>query len=77
MNEQKATDEHLKRKENLRNFDLTVDEIRLQRTIDSMTNMVRHIEDIDPYSARIKSIRSSISALNEKLEELRDNTLIR
>lgn len=77
MNEPKMSDEPEKKKHNLRNFDLTVDEIRLTRTIDSMTTMVKHIEDLDPHSTRVKNIRSNIRALEEQLEDLRDNTLIR
>lgn len=77
MNEENTSVEASKSKGNLRNFDLTVDEIRLEKTINSMTTMVKHIEDIDPHSDRIKSIRSNIRALKEKLDELRDNTLIR
>ncbi len=62
---------------NLRNFNLTVDEIRLQRTIDSMTSMVKHIEVLDPQSERVRTIRRNIRSLQSKLEDLRENTLIR
>lgn len=66
-----------KKSGNLRNFDLSVDEIRLQRTIESMSKMVRHIEEIEPQSPRVKHIHVSIRELQERLDELRDNTLIR
>lgn len=62
---------------NLRNFDLTVDEIRLMKTIDSMTKMVKKIEQLEPQSPRVKNIHSSIRKLQEQLDDIRDNTLIR
>ncbi len=65
-----------KEKNNLRNFDLTVDEIRLMKSIDEMTNTVSKIEKLDPNSTRIKYIRLEIKNLSDQLEELRDNTLI-
>ncbi len=65
-----------KGKDNLRNFDLSVDEIRLIKSIDEMTNTVSRIEQLDPNSTRIKYIRLEIKNLNDQLDELRDNTLI-
>lgn len=62
---------------NLRNFDLTVDEIRLMRTIDSMSKMVKNIEQLEPTSPRVQNIHTSIRKLQDQLDNLRDNTLIR
>ena len=62
---------------NLRNFDLTVDEIKVMRTIENMTTMVQNIERMEPDSPRVKIIRANIRNLQERLDELRDNTLIR
>ena len=61
---------------NLRNFDLTVDEIRLSRTINNMMSMVENIERMEPTSPRVRIIRNDIRRLQQKLEQLRDNTLI-
>ncbi len=61
----------------LRNFDLSVDEIRLVKTITEMTNSVKKIEQMDPNSPRAKFIRLEIQKLEDQLEDLRDNTLIR
>jgi len=66
-----------KGKDNLRNFDLSVDEIRLMKSIDEMSNTASRIEQLDPNSTRIKYIRLEIQKLNDQLDELRDNTLIR
>lgn len=77
MNNPANSNEVNKPSGNLRNFDLTVDEIRLQRTIDSMINMVKQIEALDPQSERVRTIHQNIKSLQSKLEDLRDNTLIR
>jgi uncharacterized protein Yka (UPF0111/DUF47 family) len=63
--------------ERLRNFDLSVDEIRLVKTINEMTSSVKKIEQMDPGSSRAKFIRQEIKKLEDQLDDLRDNTLIR
>jgi uncharacterized protein Yka (UPF0111/DUF47 family) len=63
--------------ERLRNFDLSVDEIRLVKTINEMTSSVKKIEQMDPNSPRAKFIRLEIQKLEDQLDDLRDNTLIR
>ncbi len=63
-------------KGNLRNFDLTVDEIRLMKSIDEMITTVDRIQQLDPQSPRIKYIRLEIKNLEGQLDDLRDNTLI-
>lgn len=63
--------------ERLRNFDLSVDEIRLVKTINEMTRSVKKIEQTDANSPRAKFIRLEIQKLEDQLDDLRDNTLIR
>ena len=62
---------------NLRNFDLTVDEIKIVRTIENMSRMLQSIEKMEPNSPRVGIIRGNIRGLEARLDELRDNTLIR
>ncbi len=61
----------------LRNFDLTVDEIRLVRMIKELIEGLDKLTFDDPLSPRAEYFRNQIDMLEEKLEELRDNTLIR
>ena len=62
---------------NLRNFDLTVEEIKLVKSIENLSNTVSNIERLDPHSKRAKIIRLEIRRQEEQLEDLRENTLIR
>ena len=62
---------------NLRNFDLTVDEIRVVRIIKELTQGLENLKFNDPLSPRADFFRLEIDKLGEKLEEIRDNTLIR
>jgi len=77
MNTSKPDDTAPKGTEKLRNFDLSVDEIRLMKSIDEMTESVKNIERSDPDSSRAKFIRLEIQKLEDQLDDLRDNTLIR
>jgi acyl carrier protein phosphodiesterase len=77
MNMSKTDRETPQAPSRLRNFDLSVDEIRLVKTINEMTNSVKKIEQMEPNSPRAKFIRIEIQKLEEQLEDLRDNTLIR
>ena len=61
----------------LRNFDLTVDEIRLVRMIKELIEGLDKLTFDDPLSPRAEYFRNQIETLEEKLEEIRDNTLIR
>jgi uncharacterized coiled-coil DUF342 family protein len=61
----------------LRNFDLSVDEIKLEKSIEQLVTSLSNIEHADPHSTRARYIRSEINKLKEKLEEIRENTLIR
>ncbi len=61
----------------LRNFDLTVEEIKIVRMIDDLIAGLQKLEFNDPLSPRAEFFRQEIDKLEEKLEEIRDNTLIR
>ncbi len=61
----------------LRNFDLTVEEIRLVRMIKELIEGLDKLTFDDPLSPRAEYFRNQIDMLEEKLEEIRDNTLIR
>lgn len=63
--------------DNLRNFNLTVEEIKLVRTIDDLIEGLGKLEIQDPLSPRADFFRREIEKLEEKLEQVRDNTLIR
>jgi hypothetical protein len=61
----------------LRNFDLTVDEIKILRSINQLQSTLDNLQATDPRSPRVEFLQREISALEEKLEDIRDNTLIR
>ena len=63
--------------EKLRNFDLTVDEIKIVRMIDALIENLERLTFNDPLSPRAEFFRQEIDKLEEKLDEIRDNTLIR
>ena len=62
---------------NLKNFDLTVDEIKLVRMMEELADNLAKLEFRDPLSPRAEFFRAEITKLEEKLEQIRDNTLIR
>ncbi len=62
---------------NLRNFDLTVDEIMIVKMMEELVEGLERLEFNDPLSPRADFFRSKIDKLEEKLEQIRDNTLIR
>ncbi len=63
--------------DNLRNFDLTVEEIKIVRMINELIEDLEKLEFNNPLSPRAEFFRKEIDKLEEKLEEVRDNTLIR
>jgi len=63
--------------DDLRNFDLTVEEIKVVRMIKELIKNLEKLRFDDPLSPRAEFFRNEIDALEEKLEEIRDNTLIR
>ncbi len=61
----------------LRNFDLTVEEIKIVRIIKELIKNLEKLSFDDPLSPRAEFFRKEIDRLEEKLEEVRENTLIR
>ena len=61
----------------LKNFNLTVDEIKLVRMIDELVEGLERLEFNDPLSPRAEFFRQEIDKLEERLEQIRENTLIR
>ena len=62
---------------NLRNFDLSVEEIRIMRAIKEMTDAFDRISANNPEPARLDFYSYEIKKLEGKLDDIRDNTLIR
>lgn len=63
--------------DNLRNFNLTVEEIKMVRMMKELADGLEKLAFDDPLSPRAEFFRKQIDTLEEKLEEIRDNTLIR
>ncbi len=63
--------------DNLRNFNLTVEEIKIVRMMKELIKNLEKLSFDDPLSPRAEFFRKEIDKLEEKLEEIRDNTLIR
>jgi len=63
--------------DNLKNFDLSVEEIKIVRMMKDLIEGLEKLAFDDPLSPRAEFFRKEINKLEEKLEEIRDNTLIR
>ena len=63
--------------DNLRNFDLSVDEIKIVRMMNELSDGLEKLVFNDPLSPRADFFRNEIDKLEAKLEEIRDQTLIR
>ena len=61
----------------LRNFDLTVEEIKIIKAIKEMTQSLEDIERNNTQPERLAFFRNEIKKLEDQLEEIRENTLIR
>ena len=61
----------------LRNFDLTVEEIKIVKIMKELIKNLENLSFNDPLSPRADFFREEIDKLEEKLEEIRDNTLIK
>jgi uncharacterized protein Yka (UPF0111/DUF47 family) len=61
----------------LRNFDLSVEEIRIMRAIQEMTEAFERISENNPDPARLDFYGYEIKKLEEQLDDIRENTLIR
>ncbi len=62
---------------NLRNFNLTLDEIKIVKMIKDLGQGLERLEFEDPLSPRAEFFRKEIEQLEQKLEAIRDNTLIK
>ena len=61
----------------LRNFDLSVEEIKMVRMMKELIEGLEKLTFDDPLSPRAEFFRKEIDKLEDKLEEIRDHTLIR
>ena len=77
MSVSKSDNDSQKARSNLRNFDLTVEEIRILKAIKDLTLSLENIERKDNRPERLEYFRCAIRQLEDKLEEVRENTLIR
>lgn len=77
MNISKSEADSQKRTAKLRNFDLTVEEIRILKAIEDLTLALEDIEHKNNRPERLEYFRCAIRQLEDKLEEVRENTLIR
>jgi len=77
MNESKSDSNSAKKRGNLRNFDLSVEEIMIIKAIKKMTQLLEDIELTDTQPERLNFFRNEIKKLEYELEEVRENTLIR
>lgn len=62
---------------NLKNFNLTLEDIKTERLINDLVNHLEQLKLQDPLSPRANFLIQQIDALEEKLEQIRENTLIR
>ncbi len=77
MKDSKSNKESPRRGGGLRNFDLSVEEIKLSKAIKEMIQSLEYIEHKNIQPERQEFFRSEIRLLENQLEEIRDNTLIR
>ncbi len=77
MKVSKSSNDSPKGNGNLRNFDLTVDEIKVIRAIRDITESLEDIGSKNTEPVRLEFFRNEIRKLKDQLEEIRENTLIR
>jgi outer membrane murein-binding lipoprotein Lpp len=63
--------------DNSRNLNLTADEIEIIRMIRELSAGLEKLDFSDPLSTKAEFLQSEIDKLEEKLDQARDNTLIR
>jgi hypothetical protein len=73
----RSTKENPPARNKLRNFDLSVEEIRILRAIKEMTDAFERISANNPDPARLDFYGHEIKKLKEQLDDIRDNTLLR
>lgn len=61
----------------LRNFDLSVEEIKIIKAIKDLTQSLEDIESKNADPVRLNFFRNEIRKLEDQLEEIRENTLLR
>ena len=61
----------------LKNFNLTVEEIKIVRMMTELSAGLEKLVFDDPLSPRADFFRQEIEKLEQKLEEIRESTLIR
>ncbi|MDH5355330.1 MAG: hypothetical protein OEY09_12875 [Gammaproteobacteria bacterium] len=64
-------------KSKLRNFELSVEEIKIVKLMEQLIEGLDNLEVTDPLSPRADFFRTEIQKLEEKLEEVREHTLIK
>lgn len=77
MKTAKSVNDSPKGNEKLRNFDLSVEEIRVLKAIRDMTQALEDIKRSNAYPERLEFFRCEIRQLEDQLEEIRENTLLR
>jgi len=77
MKVSKSTDESQKSEEKLRNFDLSVDEIKLIKAINDIAESIEDMKRKNTEASRLGYFVKQLEELEEELEDLRENTLIR
>jgi uncharacterized coiled-coil DUF342 family protein len=77
MKDSKSSNDSPKGSGNLRNFDLSVEEIRVIKAIKDLTQSLEDIEHKNIQPDRLEFFRNEIRKLEDKLEDIRENTLIR
>jgi len=63
--------------DNLRNLNLTADEIEIIKMIKELSEGLEKLDFGDPLSTKAEFLQSEIDKLEEKLDQARDNTLVR
>jgi len=77
MKASKSNNDSPKGSGKLRNFDLSVEEIITIKAIKEMTRSLENIERENTQPERLEFFRNEIRKLEDELEEIRENTLIR
>ena len=77
MNGSKSGSNSPKKGGNLRNFDLSVEEIIIIKAIKEMTRSLEDVERDNTQPERLEFFRNEIRKLEDELDEIRENTLIR
>lgn len=77
MKVSKSVNDAPRDKGKLRNFDLSVEEIRVLKAIRDMTQALEDVKRKNAYPERLEFFRCEIRQLEDRLEEIRENTLLR